>query len=351
MKKIKNIGINTLLGGVLMLFTFASCDGDSNSGSTASTGKPVISSVSPSLNEDGQPSDLTPVTIGYADNMYIIHGSGFQSLQKIYFNDTDTAFNSMLVTDTDIFVTIDRNTPYENASNQLKIVTAGGTATFDFVVAPPAPSMTSYNPINAAAGSTIKIYGSFFLDPIVKFGDTEAVIVSSSLTEITVTVPVGAEHKYVSVTTISGEAISKQAVGTAIFDDVFYGDWAMSAPAAIIDATPTKTPSQGLKLIEGAVDGWGNIGTSWIWNDQISAYKGLRIAIKGKNAGKVAIIFNGHWDDSISALLDITTEWKTFEIPWSTFGPVPAVQNITIKNNTGDPNVFYVDDIGYVLND
>jgi len=351
MKKIKNIGINTLLGGVLMLFTFASCDGDDNNGSSVSTGKPVITSVSPSLNEDGQPSDLTPVTVGYADNMYIIHGSGFKSLQKVYFNNTDTAFNLTLVTDTDIFVTIDRNTPYQNQPNELRIVTAGGTATFDFVVAPPAPGLTSFNPINAATGSTIKIYGSFFLDPVVKFGDVEATVVNSSLTEIEVTVPEGAQHQYVSVTTISGEAVSKQAVGTAIFDDVFYGDWAMSAPATVIDGIPTKTPSQGLKLIEGAVDGWGNIGTNWIWNDQLSDYKGLRIAIKGKNAGKVAVILNGHWDDSISALLDITTEWKTFEIPWSTFGPVPAIQNITLKNNVGDANVFYVDDIGYVLND
>ena len=121
----KNIKIKYLLPffaiAALALGIFSSCDSD-NEGSSGSSGTLSITSV-----VKAEPGDLVPVTQGDPKNYYIIRGTGLSLVQKIYFNDFDTYFNPVLVTDTEIFVLIDEKTPYANASNKLKVVTKNGT--------------------------------------------------------------------------------------------------------------------------------------------------------------------------------------------------------------------------------
>src|SRR5690606_34987065 len=153
---------------VVLTVSYTGCSSD-DSGSGQ---EPVITSVAAAMNADWEPSDLEPITQAMADNMVIIRGSGFATLQKIFFNGTDTYFNPTLVTDTEIFVQIDRNTPFQDQSDEVRLVTKYGEATYSFIVAPPAPGIHSFNPVNAADGSEITIYGSFFLDPVVMIGDS-----------------------------------------------------------------------------------------------------------------------------------------------------------------------------------
>ncbi|MFY0483958.1 IPT/TIG domain-containing protein [Flavobacterium sp. PLA-1-15] len=347
MKNLKKISIGSLLIIVLSFFSLSSCSEDDSS----TSGVPVITSVTATVDEDGNPSDLEPITMGYADNMYIIRGSGLATVQKIYFNEKDTYFNPTLVTDTEIFVVIDRDTPYADATDQLKVVTQKGTAVFDFIVAPPAPGFHSFNPINATDGQEITIYGSFFLDPIVKVGDVEAVVVSSTLTQIKAILPAGSQLKKVSVTTISGTAIYNTAVGTAIFDDAFYAPWGIPAwnnHEFITDGTKS---NQGLVFIKKAMDGWGNIQGDWAWNDQLSSYTGIKFAIKSDAPGKLKLVFNGAWDGEGVAerIFETTTGWKEFTFTWAQLGNPAALQNISFQEFSGNANVYYIDNITYTV--
>lgn len=327
------------------IFALTSCSSDDNDSTSESA--PVITSVS-----KAEAGDLIPITVGYANNMYIIKGSGFSSLNKIYFNDTDTYFNPTLVTDTVIFVNIDQNTPYENASSELKLVTAGGTVIFPFVVAPPAPQiLRGFNPVNANEGDEITIYGNFFLDPIVMIGTTTVPTISSSLTEIKVAVPANSDDKYITVTTISGSATSTNAIGSALYDDILQGDaghWMWSG-TDVFDTENTGDVTQGLKSIKFVFGGWNGADMKFDSRD-ISKYKAFRVRAKSisLNADASIIFVFGGWAYQITKSL--TTEWKYIEIPFSDIGNPTAFDQLTLQEsgNFGGNTILF-DDMGFVL--
>lgn len=350
MKKFINNRISILLILLLSIVSLSSCG---NQDESASGGEPKITSVSASVDIDGNAIELTPTTIGYADNIYIIQGSGFSTVKKIYFNETDTYFNPTFVTDSAIFVTIDRNTPYADASNELKVVTENGTATFDFVVAPPAPLIDSFNSINASDGDTVTIYGSFFLDPIVTFGTTSATVVSNTLTEIEVLVPTGSFHKYITVTTISGSSTSTQAVGTAIYDDApaifvenYLGPWDGSGFVPNLEFKV-----QGENSIEANFSGYTGFKFP-MYATPVSTigYIGIRVSFKStKESGKFKIVLNNNY--GAGKEVAFTSNWTTLIIPFSELGGAPAAINEIVFqefNNDGGDKLF-IDDVGFVL--
>lgn len=344
MKNFKFIQLWAIMAVGIFAVFFASCADDDQGG--INTNPPTIISVSEAVQD-------SLVTTGFADNTYIIRGTGFSALQKIYFNDTDTYFNPTLVTDNVIFVTIDRDTPYADVSNELRIVTKYGTAVYGFVVAPPAPRVDSFNPINANDGEVITIYGSFFLDPEVTIGTTPATVISNTLTQIQVTVPPGSNHKYVTVTTISGSSTSKQAIGTALFDDALSPLVTnVSAWAGLPIDFENSDATQGVKSIKYAFPGYS--GLQFDINNAITAgYSGIRVALKGTSEGRVQMILNGNFNPSEQLnIISFTTQWKTFFIPFSAF----QVNNLTAVNQIvfqewGAPggNTIFIDDIGFTL--
>lgn len=344
----KNLKTKFLLSfismALLTISVFSSCE-DTNSDTT--TGTLAITSVVKSV-----AGDLTPVTQGDPENFYIIRGSGFLSTQKVYFNDFDTYFNPTLITDTEIFVLIDKNTPYANASNELKIVTKSGSITYPFLVSPPAPNFGNFNPVNAADGEVITIYGNFFINPTVKIGTTTVPAISATLTEIKVKLPVGSNKKNVSITTISGTATSTYAIGTAIYDDIEH--YGLSFPSWNNHTYVTDGKAeQGLIHIKKKMDAWGNFQGNWSWFDQIADFSGIRISIKADTPGVVKFIFNGDWSER--NMLTVGTSWTTYVIPWSQLGNPDRVQNISFQNftknaaNEGIENTFYIDNIGFAL--
>ncbi|MEL1245413.1 IPT/TIG domain-containing protein [Flavobacterium sp. DGU11] len=336
----KNFNFKHLLG-LLTIFSitlFTACSDDENAGG----GQPVIESVSLAQND-------SLVDKGYADNMYIIRGKGFTNTQKIYFNETDTYFNSTFVTDEVILVTIDRNTPYENAPDELKVVTSGGTAIYHFVVAPPAPNVRSFQPVNAADGEQITIYGSFFLNPVVTVGGVQAEVVSNTLTEIVAILPPGSQLKKVTVTTISGESEWGTAVGTAIYDDAFYAPWDIESWNNHTYVTDAAKAYQGVKFIKKTINGWDNIQGNWAYNDQLSQYTGIHFWIRSDDAGKLVPIINGNgWGDASKAVTT-GTEWTEYRYTWAELGNPAALQNITFQEFTGAAHNYYFDNFGYTV--
>lgn len=351
MKNLKFINFYSIFLFVISSITLSSCSNDDSS----SSGKPpVIEKVSASVNEDGQPTALEPTTVGYANNMYVVQGSGFKTLKKVYFNDTDTSFNPNLVTDTTIFVTIDLNTPYANASNKLKLVTEYGEVEYDFVVAPPAPQLASYNSINANAGDEFTIFGSFFLDPVVTVGSTQATIVSSTLTEIHAIMPASSQYQLVKVTTISGTATATQPVGTAIYDDdraSFVENWLGPWDGSGFTVS-TQVKIQGNSSIKAVFGGYvGFKIPMYATPVTTTAYSGIRISLKStKETGKFKIVINGNY--GAGKEVSFVSNWSSFVIPFSDLGGNPGSINEIVLQEFGNDggDTLYIDDLGFVLN-
>lgn len=345
----KNIKIKYLLPFFVMVLVvsgvFSSCDND-DSGS-GSDGAPVITSVA-----KAEAGDLVPVTQGDPKNYYIIRGTGLSFVEKIYFNDFDTYFNPVLVTDTEIFVLIDEKTPYANSSNQLKVVTKSGTALYDFITKPPTPKFNWYNSINAAEGDVVTVNGDYFLNPTVKVGTVDVPVISSTLTEVKFKMPANAMNKYVTVSNISGSTVSNQAVGSALYDDAFpegSNHW-MWDGADVFDTDFKDDKVQGESSIKFVFKaGWN--GADMKFNSRnVSQYKAFRVRVKSLSANSAAsIIFVfGGWAYQIKKTL--TPEWTTIEIPFSDIGNPTTFDQLTLQEsgNFGG-NTIFMDDMGFIL--
>lgn len=351
MKNLKIINRYSIFILMMSILSLSSCSSDDGGSSNQ---PPVIDKVSAAVDEDGQPTALEPTNIGYANNLYVIQGSGFSTLKKVYFNDTDTSFNPNLVTDNTILVTIDINTPYADASNKLKLVTEYGEVEYDFTVAPPAPQLASYNSINANPGDEFTIFGSFFLDPVVTVGTTQATIVSSTLTEIHAIMPAATQYQLVTVTTISGSATATQPVGTAIFDDdraSFVENWLgpWDGSGFTINSEVKIQGNSSIKAVFG-----GYVGFKFpMFAAPVSTtgYSGIRISLKStKETGKFKVVINGNF--GAGKEVSFVSNWSSFVIPFSDLGGNPGSVNEIVLQEFGNDggDTLYIDDLGFVLN-
>lgn len=338
---------------LLAVTLWFACNDDDTSGIDRA---PIIEFVAPAVDANGMPSDLTPTNVGFANNTYVIRGKNFSSLKHIYFNDYESYFNPTLVTDTNIIVSINENTPYSNVSNKLKLVTGVGTVEYDFVIAPPAPVFNGFQPVNTADGTNITIKGNYFVNPEVKVGDASATIVSSDLTHIVATLPAGSQGKKVSVSTLSGTATYNSQVGTSIYDDVFYGGISVSTWAGDVydiayseDATNIM---QGDKAIKWNAKTWSALQIDNSPEMPANA-KGIRFYAKAKVAtatNAIKLILNYSW--GTTPTITIGEVYKYYEIPFegsAGFGlsGTPSTMNLTFNNASGSEYEIYLDDIGY----
>lgn len=351
MKNIKILSLTACLVLMLSLLIFNSCSND-NENNSESSGPPVVESVMRSgYDKNGNLFPTTPVTLGDPKNYYIIHGSGLLSTKKVYFNDYDTYFRPTFVTDTDIIILIDENTPYADVSNKLKVVTDKGTTEFDFMVAPPVPTLNWFNSENAAEGDIVTVDGKYFLNPVVKVGTQQAIVVSSTLTEVKFKMPANSVNKYVTVSNISGDAVSTVAVGSALFDDVMQGDaghWGWNSTDTFIDNF-TGDKAQGTTCMKLIFGGWGGADMKFNSRD-VSMYKAFRVKIKSISENKNAslnFVFGG-WAYTISRT--ITSTWTTLIIPFSDIGNPTTFDQLTLQEsgNFGG-NTILMDDMGFIL--
>lgn len=179
-------------------------------------GKPVITklrAISPA------PNDSTLTTAGPGQTV-VIQGSGFASTAQIYFNGYPTPFNSALLADDNIVVTIPADMPFASLDpaqlNTVKVVTKNGEVVFNFPVVPPPAILLSASNEYAPAGERITITGNnfFFVEKVIFPG---GVAVSTNLgttasgTTVAVTVPAGI--------TQAGpiQIVTKFGTGTSVF--------------------------------------------------------------------------------------------------------------------------------------
>lgn len=174
---------------LLLLAGFAACKKDSN-------GKPVITrlrAISPA------PNDSTLTKAGPGQTV-VIQGSNLAATSQIYFNGYPAPFNSGLLADNNIVVTIPADMPFANLDqsqlNTVKVVTPNGEVVFTFPIVPPPPVVNEITNENALAGARVTITGNnfFFIDKVIFPGGKETtanLVTNASGTTLEVTVPAG----------------------------------------------------------------------------------------------------------------------------------------------------------------
>lgn len=155
-------------------------------------GTPMITSVR-LLDSTKRDSTFTQALPGV---FVVVQGQGFTGLQEVYINDTLIPFNIAIQSDNKIVLKIPESVPTEatnpTVSNQIKVVTSHGEATFAFTLVAPPPSITAISNEMALPGQVITITGANFynVQKVIFPGNIEVTNQTvNSPTQITVTVP------------------------------------------------------------------------------------------------------------------------------------------------------------------
>lgn len=150
----------TLCAALLLTgFTACSDDDDSSSSSPVTVEKVFLEDTS----EDA-PNNDREVTFARLGQLIRIQGTGFTGLKYIYVNGYETYFNNALMTDNNVWLTLNSKTPVFDADpdvrNTIQFVKDSGTYTYEFDIRSASPSVTSVDNTLAQAGETVTVYGS-----------------------------------------------------------------------------------------------------------------------------------------------------------------------------------------------
>jgi hypothetical protein len=151
------------------------------------------------------------VTHAFMGSTLAIIGQNLRDVDEIWFNDQKAFVNFSFVTNTSIIVTIPNVIPAE-VTNKMLLINSNkvDTLKFPFGVDVPAPFVSSLLCEYVDAGKTAVVKGNFFInDPssplkVIFPGNIEGTITSSSINEISVTVPQGAGVGPIQVKSIYG---------------------------------------------------------------------------------------------------------------------------------------------------
>ncbi len=160
----------------------------------------------------------TYITQAYMNETVCLLGDNLRSITQLWFNDQQASLNTSYITDHTLIVSIPKNYP-SNKTDKIYMVTKNeaDTLSYDFVVLPPVPAVSSMSNEWAAEGELVTIYGDFFIDDPaspVSISFPGADVPHSDMTfdgssSVSFHVPEGALPGYVSMTTMSGTSRSK----------------------------------------------------------------------------------------------------------------------------------------------
>lgn len=143
-------------------------------------------------------------------DLIAIVGTDLGQTMEVWFNDRQAVLNPSFITNTSILTSVPSLAPIE-VTNKLRLVFRDGSELLhDFETTIAAPLIASMKNEYAPIGSTTKISGDFFFEPIsVTFaGGIEAEIVSVEQTEIEFIVPEGAEPGPITLTSSFGTSVA-----------------------------------------------------------------------------------------------------------------------------------------------
>lgn len=316
-----------------------------------------------SCKKDGQPcnaptlsgitslSDRTTLltSVNYGD-WIMIKGSNLLSTYKVEFNGVAAADSLRYATDSTITVKVPANLP-DPLNNPIKVFTACGEVTLNFQVKQPLPLISGFDPNSGSSGTVVTITGNYFKGVTeVRFESTVATIISSTQTEIKVTVPAGISYGYIYVTTPVGTVKSAKVFGLkyTIFDDALFTGWSNTSYSSTYDMNQAVIVRRGTKAIQHKFNvGFGAARfTKSAPALSTSGYTGVKISIYGTTgtAGKkvrVTIVSGSTYD-----LILTEGAWTDYQVPFTNLGNPATITSITFQEFSGLASLIYIDDVG-----
>lgn len=158
MKAIKYIG---MLAMSLLAFTFTSCEDDDDAGSTAMSVNAIY------LEDASSSATVNDRLVDFArlGQLIRIEGSGFIGLKKIYINGYETYFNNALMTDNNVWVTLNSKTPIVDADpamrNKIRMYKSESNyIDYDFTIRASSPSVSSVDNTLPMPGERVTVKGA-----------------------------------------------------------------------------------------------------------------------------------------------------------------------------------------------
>ena len=139
---------------------FTGCKDDDNGGSTTqmTIDKIFLENINDEVNKDRE------VEFARLGQLIRIQGSGFTGLKKVLINGYETYFNNALMTDNNIWVTLNSETPVEKADesvrNTITLIKDGTQLVYPFTIRAAAPSISSCDNTLPKPGETVTVYGT-----------------------------------------------------------------------------------------------------------------------------------------------------------------------------------------------
>jgi hypothetical protein len=321
----------------------------------------IDSTVFPNTTPQVIPFD-SAVTSGILQTQYSITGNNLASVTKIEFNGVNAYFNPTLATNTNIIVAVPSNAPWgANQPNTVVVTTLHGTATYSFSIQQPPPVITGFSPLAGSAGDTITITGSIFDNlTAVKFGTVPATIISSTPTQIKVTVPAGVGSANIFVTTPGGTAMSQAKYGFKyiVYDDAlaagwWHGGWGGGDQLILNNTTNVETGTYSILVpYSGGYGGFqvGNGGATITVSDLgLTAIKlSIYLPASGSPTQKVVIGINDQEGTNGVQVVLIPGQWVHVSIPLSQLGNPTTINDVIVQEFSGNVVTIYLDNIGFI---
>lgn len=348
---LKSLKQNTLgcLAFCSMLFLF-SCKKDNyvDYSTKPSALPPTINAVT-DLNNRA----LAVSSVVYGD-WIIIKGQNLATTLKVEFSNVAAADSLFSSDDTTVTVKIPSNLP-DPVNNPIKVTTKYGTAVYNFKILQPAPVITSFTPGAGGAGTEVALTGDYFLGVTsVKLNTTDLAIVSSSKTQIKVTIPSTITGGYFFVTTPSGttKAAISYGLGYVIYADALTTGWSNTSYSTTATVTNTLNVLRGTNSIKtNYTKGFGGFRlTKAAPAISTTGYSAIKFSVYGStNSGgfKIRVILNGSSTVTYTLTLPTTLGvWTQVEVPLSSIGNPATISSIELKEFSGKIFEVFFDDIG-----
>ncbi|MBK8140481.1 MAG: IPT/TIG domain-containing protein [Chitinophagaceae bacterium] len=260
--------------------------------------------------------------------------------------------------DTTVTVKIPAVLP-DPANNPITVTTKYGSATYNFRILQPPPTILSFDPMAGPEGQLVTITGyNFGGVNSVKFGTNEATIVSNTKEEIKVNVPAGVTAEYIFVTTPSGTVRSAKLYGFRyeVFTDALTTGWSFSLSSANVGynaaiADTVKRGSRSVRIdFRGSFSFLRFVKTAAMSTTGFQGVKFSMYAPANFMDKKVRVYLNNSsTPGSYTINVSKVNQWVEYEIPLINFGNPATLTHIIFNEFSGTaglPRQFYVDDLG-----
>jgi hypothetical protein len=378
MKKINKQSIGAMIMLVIIALGFTACEKDVDEGAGGTpkitrvrliSKTDTLKNVDHRLNLDSnnvydevrQVKFDSTVVAGRLNNQYAIVGENLLTTLSVSFNGLRVNFNPALLTDNSIIISIPAETPYgASQSNKLEVTTKFGTASYNFPILQPPPTITSFNPVAAGSGEIVTITGKIFEGVSkVMFDLIPAEIVGTpTATQIQVKVPAGVVQAYIFVTTPGGTTRSVGSFGfrSVLYDDAFATGWgSYFGYNSDRNYTNTVNVKRGTYAIAttftdayGALQVGYNGATIEVTKLGLTAIKLSIYGGAGTKGNAVQLVINGNYGKAVRLELS-DGKYTDYTISLKDLGDPANITELVLQSlGGGVPSTIYVDDIGFI---